>query len=166
MGHAALAVPMTYERELDVAQTIDAMDVVQELARRALMPVARYTPDVIPKGNVVAKKRWRKMLRINERTCLIRQVSAFSKRKGNDRIMLSLKESELRLAEFLVLYVDVPGYSARTYVVPTRILREALKLKLKKSKRFTIPLAPLKRTTNALMAWSAYRGAWHLFLCN
>jgi hypothetical protein len=166
MGHAALAEPMVRERRLDAPKTIDAIDIVQQLARRAAMPVARYSPKAVPKGRAIAENRWRKMLLINGRTCLIRHATAFSSRRGNDRIVLGLTERELRLAEFLVLYVDVPGYAPRTYVVPTRVLLEALKLKMKKSKRFTIPLATPKRPTSALMAWSAYQGAWHLFLCN
>lgn len=143
-----------------------ALEVIRALAKRAGMSVERWQPDVAPKGCALPEKRWRKTLRINGRNCLVRHIGRLAEGQGNDRVLLHLSLKDLKLAEFLVLYVDVPGYPARSYVLPTAVAKQVLREKKKKSRTFSIPLVSPSRIFYGTIAWERCRGAWHLLCSN
>jgi hypothetical protein len=142
------------------------LDVIRALAKRAGMSVERWQPDAVPKGYAGPEQRWRKTLRINGRTCLVRHAGRLARSYGKDRIILYLSLHDLKLAEFLILYVDVPGYAARSYVLPTAVAREILHERKKKRKRFSVPLVPPSRVMYGTIVWEKCRGAWHLLCMN
>lgn len=140
------------------------LDVIRALAKRAGMSVERWQPEEAPKGLARPEQRWRKTLCINGRTCLVRHIGKLAEGFAKDRVILHLSHRDLLLAEFLVVYVDVPGYASRSYVLPTVVARKVLREKRKKKKRFSIPLVSTARTHHGNIVWERCRGAWHL-LC-